>query len=703
MVRNCFLEPKSVVVQVSNTISGSDLSNFIVLNEPPETFPALQIDVFYDFEDENSYEAKIAPKAGSADVIMWSRGSSEEFLQRARGHISCNSFSVPDYDSEDYDSEAEQPGREATYKVEVVIPPRDAAVPESDVSNSGSIISDDEDTPDVSEPWNRTYCSTFESSEAPNDPLSADIKTDLKKSQDAPEKESASQSTATAKLTTTPHRMELQSSMTVQATQAPTTKASDHHYNVTDEDESDYGDDMSADLFDDDLDFADHQKPERQPDNSSFSSQSPILTSLPSKIELAAAHEPAKPASVPVVAGKTQSDHGSKPDAPRAPSPSDAAMPKAKTTTSYPSPPHKYTPAVYSTEPATDPFLNYISPDVSSRTLDWSSYAPDLRYLDPNRQSYSSAATYWPTSQPSYYYSYPEGAGNHTWCYSSPAFKPVESASKPLEPIPAPAPAPASSFVTLKATPRVSIKDLVDESQPVREHIKNVGSNNVASQSTSGCRLPELRTSKRKADQISDVETPASIPVLLPVAEISVAASLTEEQDAQVVDAVVSTTDSHSQTDSLQSIGKGEESRVKTVWPEAQRRALAEGVLKSLESNPQNEALVISSTDVLEILADSPAYPDLCKRLETRGFKFERRGLAKSLMDIVPSLQASKSASASSPLVGEAPNTVGEEERPRKKARSNFYKYVATAAGGIAVGAVGAVAALVALPPDFFV
>lgn len=664
-----------------------DLSHLIVLTDPPETFPALQIDINYDFED-NSNENTNLNKTSPADVIMWSScgGDVEDAGQRAPSHISRNSFSVPDYDSvsEDYDSEVEQPLREATRKVEVVIPSRNAAVPESDFSNGSVMSDDDDDATTPYEPWNRSYCSTFESSEARNNRLSVDHKKDPKKAQDTPEKESVCQTSPSANIGTSQH-LEMQSSMTVMPTQPPVLQGPTQYF-LTDEEESDYGDDVSADLFDDGLGFEDYRKSGPQPDNSSFSSQSPVLTSLPSKIQLAAGPEPAK--SAVAVAAKTQSNQVPKNDEPRAPSPSDAAMPKAKATT------YTFKNPVYAAEPDAGSYGGYNNP----RNSDWSGYGAEYPVSDRYRQAYSNATDYWSTPQPPYYYSYsPVGAASNPWGYPTPAVKPVESAPKPLEPVPAPT--LTSSFVTLKATPRVAIKDLVDEPQSVGEPVKFVGAHDIASQSISWTRLPELRTSKRKADEISDVDMPASIPA-------TSTASLAEEQDAQLVDAVASTTDSHSQTDSLQPINKGDEARAKVQWPESSRHALADALVKSLKSNSQNEGLAISNAVVLEMLDGNPAYLELCKSFESRGFKFDRGGLAKSLMNYVPALKVSKSSpssmSASAPTPAEVPGNV-EVERPRKKACSSFYKYAATAAGGIAVGAMGAVAALVALPSDFFV
>lgn len=559
---------------------------------------------------------------------------------RERPHITRNSFSVPDYDSEeDYDSEMEVKSIPPPPP-----PPRDAAVPESVISNGGSFVSDDDNNP--YEPWNRTYCNTFESKEnrgelkpAPN-PIDETLgsasaaKTNISPADvimwskccgDAPPlnfitsgKAHTSQAPTEGDQPTTSQQANVQSSVTVQSTARPAAVVINTSANRADEQsESDYGDDMSADLFDEDFDTDDYQQADRQPDTSSFSSQSPILSSLPSKIELAAHQSTIKESTKtmlpqsPVLAAA--------PVERRAPSPSDAAMPKAKQ--AYPS--FQYTPPRFTTATQLSQYDHHfgsssVLPTTSRDTSFMRSYGYTSSQDVQNVQD-TYPHPYYPLDVSSLYYDPP--ALDWTWGASQIPSKPAAAAPNTLEPEPTPVPAPASSFVTIKTTPRVAIKDLVDGAEIVEEFSQKRRATPCATTSPILLRRAELSTSsgiKRKADQISEADKPEPILVSLPAADGGVESSLSQDQqDAQVVKTLTSTTNSQSQTD---------------IW----------GPLGMIDS-----ALPAA------LVADAQA------------------------------------------------NTI--DARPKKKARSDFYKYAAGAAGGIAIGAFGVVAALVALPPDFFV
>ena len=589
-----------------------DLSHFIALNDTLETFPALEIEVNYEFADDKSYERVDCTKNDPADVIMWSSC-------RDPSYVSRNTFSVPDYDSEEYDSEVDQPVRQTDQRVEVNIPPRDTAVLESDVSNGGSFASDDDEAP--YEPWDSIYCSNFKAAE---DRLAGNPK-NVPNTNENP---SASQSAAKENSTTIPRHVEMQLSMIAQSAKQPASRECDQYANTTDE-ESDYGDDISADLFDEDLEFDEHRRPERQPDTSSFSSQSPILSSLPSKIQLAAVAEPTKPvpsqSSSPALTRPLKTSQGSSSDAPRAPSPSDAAMAKGKVAAPYQFP---LTPKNHFQDDTTTPATTssaYSQFSVSHKPITCqpsgfmqsSSYSPNMSgpcVQDAYPQVYNGnnnmyGTDYWPAPQQSYYQSSLLAPPlDYAWGYSPIAPKTRDPVPKPLEPTLAPAPAPASSYVTLKATPRVAIRDLVDELETAKEPA-------LAHQgpfaSTFSNRGDRAYGTKRKADEISEDDKPALLRTPVPVIDDEIELAFSEE-DAQIIHSIMPSTISHSQTDSLQPVD----------------------------------------------MTDDVASQD----------------------------------------------TIGErEERPKKKARSNFYKSAATAAGWIAVGAVGAVTALVALPQDFFV
>ena len=379
---------------------------------------------------------------------------------------------------------------------------------------------------------------------------------------------------------------------------------------IDDESESDYGDDISADLFDEDFELEQYRRSDPPADKSSFSSQSPILTSLPSKIELAAHQLNAKEARKPILPRSPLL--GSAPLEQRAPSPSDAAMPKAKQ--AYPS--FEYAPRSKIT--------------TAAQALQHQSTIPSLfpparcgtnrSYGFPSSQDINNVQD---TYQQPYYpfepcYSYLDPPPNLDWLLTGTPFpnKPTAAASKNFEPGrgAAPLPAPASSFVTIKTTPRVAIKDLVDEPEILQaasqeQHGKAVAKTIPVPRQADLSTPPSL---KRKADQISETETPAPV-------------SLLDDQD---------------------------------------------DLMPSL-SQYQEDAQVVEK---LAVPIDSQSQIDFCKTIIHK---------ASFLQE----------------------NAYGEttEERPKKRARSDLYKYAAGAVGGIAIGAVGVVAALVALPPDFFV
>jgi hypothetical protein len=552
-----------------------------------------------------------------------------EGFAREQSHISRNSFSVPDYDSEeDYNSDV--------IEVKVIPPPsRDIAIPESIISNGSSFVSEDDEVPDES--WNRAYCNTFESKEnrcdrgvAHNTVQEAshststnktsladvtmwshggrDVLPDASSSSDKP---SISQAAAKTNQPSTPQQAAAQSSCTVQSKTVSAPVMIDLSANqIDDESESDYGDDISADLFDEEFELEQYRRSYPPADKSSFSSQSPILTSLPSKIELAAHQLNAKEARKPILPRSPLL--GSAPLEQRAPSPSDAAMPKAKQ--AYPSfeyaPRSKITTAAQALQyQSTHPILFPPARCGTNR----SSGFPSSQDVNNVQDTYQQP--YYPFEP---CYSYLDPPPNLDWLLTSTPFpnKPAAAASNTIEPGrgAAPLPAPASPFVTIKTTPRVAIKDLVDEPEILHaasqeQHGKAFAETIPVPRQADLSTPPSL---KRKADQISEAETPA--PVSLPDDQDDLLPSLSQyQEDAQVVEKLAVPTDSQSQTD---------------FWKAMIHRASA------LQDNAYGETT---------------------------------------------------------------------EERPKKRARSDLYKYAAGAVGGIAIGAVGVVAALVALPPDFFV
>lgn len=99
----------------------------------------------------------------------------------------------------------------------------------------------------------------------------------------------------------------------------------------------------------------------------------------------------------------------------------------------------------------------------------------------------------------------------------------------------------------------------------------------------------------------------------------------------------------------------------KTGWPEASHKALVGSAIRFLESDSRNESLTISDTDFFKILKSNPSYIDLCLLIEARGFNFDRRQLAKVLMNSVPGLGTQKQV----PVTATAsPNQIAKGHSP---------------------------------------
>lgn len=530
-------------------------------------------------------------------------------------------------------------------EVKFIPPPRlaPAAVPESIISIDASFGSDDDEAP--FEPWNQSYCNTFESKKVIRDSKGAhtamqDATGSTSNGKNAPadvivwsiggrnlpdtsnagDEATASQSPAEGSRSSTSQQAKMQSTMKMQSKSLPAPFMAD---SLTDEQsESDYGDDISADLFDEEFDMDGYQRAKPQLETSSFSSQpSPTITSsLPSKIELAARQSTVKVPTMPTLPrspllGSASVDQ-------RAPSPSDAAMPKVK-------------PVYHSSE--------YKSPAKGTTTAQPSQYAwcaTDALPI-PRDTSFMRSYGYTPSQdvnnvqdtyqQPYFYVNPVEGYDDYysappqdhsAWGASQYLSKTDAPAAKTMEQEPwgAPVPAPASPFVTIKTTPRVAIKDLVDEPEKVEGVNQKHRATAFADFFPVHCRADSSTLSglKRKADQISEFRECQPTSVSIVAVEDAVERSTSQNQEnAQVVNKLAFVADSQSQSD---------------VWGPV-----------SMIATPISAPLNADHNDQIV------------------------------------------------------------EERPKKKARSDLYKYAAGAAGGIAIGAVGVVAALVSLPSDFFV
>jgi hypothetical protein len=551
-------------------------------------------------------------------------------------NISHNSFSVPDYD--DYDSEkSDDSVMEVKY---IPSPPRVAAIPESIISVDASFGSDDEEAP--YEPWKRSYCNTFESKdvarniEDAHDAIQEAIGS-TSKSKTSPadvitwyrcgsnmlntsiaNESSVKLTPAESSPPSTSQQAKVQTTINLQAKTLPTPFMAVASSNLTDEQsESDYGDDISADLFDEDFELNEYPRSKPPLDTSSFSSQSPILTSLPSKIELAARQPIVK------ISNKPTLPHlpflGSAPAEQRAPSPSDAAMPKKPV---YHSPENKSPPKATTKAHSSLYVYGFDSVPTDSRDT---SYMRSYGYTpsqDTSNVQDTYPQPYFPVEAGGYghpYYAPP--AMDWSWGANQPVKKTAAPAAKTGEPeaFGVPIPAPASPFVTIKTTPRVAIKDLVEEAEKVDDVAQEPRGTAFAKFIALPRKVDNSDSTssglKRKADQISEAEDLSSISASLAAVEDAMEVSGSQDhENAQVISKLVA--DSQSQAD---------------LWGPV-------GMIDTPGSAPK--------ADIHDQIV---------------------------------------------------------EERPKKKARSDLYKYAAGAAGGIAIGAVGIVAALVALPPDFFV
>lgn len=73
-----------------------------------------------------------------------------------------------------------------------------------------------------------------------------------------------------------------------------------------------------------------------------------------------------------------------------------------------------------------------------------------------------------------------------------------------------------------------------------------------------------------------------------------------------------------------------------TIWPEDKKTSLAAVAKQTLESYPANSEKTISADEIRSMLDKNPSYADLCKVLETKGFKFERGEFARVLLSAAP-------------------------------------------------------------------
>ncbi len=77
-----------------------------------------------------------------------------------------------------------------------------------------------------------------------------------------------------------------------------------------------------------------------------------------------------------------------------------------------------------------------------------------------------------------------------------------------------------------------------------------------------------------------------------------------------------------------------------TIWPQGNKRALAEAARLALTSGRVNAGRTISADEILMLLDGNPSYAELCESLERRGFIIDRGHFARTLLSAVSGADA---------------------------------------------------------------
>ena len=81
-----------------------------------------------------------------------------------------------------------------------------------------------------------------------------------------------------------------------------------------------------------------------------------------------------------------------------------------------------------------------------------------------------------------------------------------------------------------------------------------------------------------------------------------------------------------------------------TMWPEDNKKALAEAAKSALEARPANAGIIITSDEIHGLLDQNPSYIELCEIIESKGFVIDRGQFARILLSAVPGLNGPSSA-----------------------------------------------------------
>ncbi|KAL1867807.1 hypothetical protein Plec18167_008553 [Paecilomyces lecythidis] len=84
-----------------------------------------------------------------------------------------------------------------------------------------------------------------------------------------------------------------------------------------------------------------------------------------------------------------------------------------------------------------------------------------------------------------------------------------------------------------------------------------------------------------------------------------------------------------------------------TIWPEHKRQAVAEALIRYLDTVPANKGKPAAVEDMSALIDQNPSYIELCERIESRGFSLSKAHLARFLLNSVPDLNSSAPATQS--------------------------------------------------------
>lgn len=103
-----------------------------------------------------------------------------------------------------------------------------------------------------------------------------------------------------------------------------------------------------------------------------------------------------------------------------------------------------------------------------------------------------------------------------------------------------------------------------------------------------------------------------------------------------------------------------------TIWPENKKTSLAAVAKQTLESYPANSEKAISADEIRSMLDKNPSYADLCKVLETKGFKFERGEFARVLLSAAPEARDKTMGPAGFDAVTKRSRRKADDDSPRR-------------------------------------